>query len=240
MTKPDAIKGYETGTLTEGEILKVKKRLNNSPRWEEELEQFNNKMPVRGYAVTPEQTEKGLTWLRDLYKSPTGKICKSNPFTPAEMDALDNFKEVRLVDMQDESTDYGKAVGNRYFIQVYEVIGRDGPAFAYTAGSHELIRMPTTLEPGPFSTEKITARIWQDYDALDAHAIAHGFNPIEGDSRLTGWIPTMGDETHSTEGSINELNSKLADARAEGKTVILGFCQTGNFSVGYTIYVKGD
>jgi len=240
MTKPDRITGYDSGILTEGEIIKIKKRLNNSPNWEEQLDLFNERMPVKGYRVTAEQTEKGLEWLKDLYKTPFGRIRRNNPFTDAEIDALENFKEFRLIEFTDISTEIQSAIrGHGFYVQAYEVIGNNGPAFAYTVGGHNLIRECQTLSPGPFNTDKkLKVRVWQDYDALDAHAKAHGFKTPtpDADPEYTGWIATLGDESHNPKKMIGSLNGKLERCKERGEVVTVGFCQTGNFSVGYTIY----
>lgn len=40
-------------------------------------------------ALSDDQTAKGVNWLRDLYKSPSGKIRKNNPFGAREIDVLE-------------------------------------------------------------------------------------------------------------------------------------------------------
>lgn len=46
--------------------------------------------------VTPEQSAKGYKWLMNLYKTPTGKERKNNPFGYREMNILDNYKGERF------------------------------------------------------------------------------------------------------------------------------------------------
>jgi len=91
---------------------------------------------------------------------------------------------------------------------------------------------------------KITQKVFTDYDELDALAKAHGYDsptPEQNvNSQKCGWIATMGDSTHSPQGMLKEAMQKLRDVKAQGEDVVMGFCQTGNFSVGYTIYTKGE
>jgi len=86
-------------------------------------------------------------------------------------------------------------------------------------------------------TATIKAHVFQNYDALDALALKAGYSDHGNDPRYCGWIPMMGDSSHSVEGSIQSLNDDV-EAAKETYDIIVGFCQTGNFSVGWTIYTK--
>lgn len=93
MKTTDLIKSIEEkGIITEREILLLKRRANNGDR------DAANFYP--GYdriiEVTDEQSEKGFKWLYNLYKTPTGKERKNNPFGCREMDILDNYNGERL------------------------------------------------------------------------------------------------------------------------------------------------
>ena len=104
--------------------------------------------------------------------------------------------------------------------------------------------------------QRINVKVWQDYDALDTLATKRGYQPIEPHndedvvldglrvgaqnwSLHSGWIATMGDSYHVVQDMITLLNGKVEKVRNNGNRLIVGFCQTGNFSVGYSIYVKG-
>lgn len=87
-------------------------------------------------------------------------------------------------------------------------------------------------------TEPIKQIVFRDYDALDKMALDCGYISKGNDNAFSGWVPTMGDSTHSTEGALRELNEKIEDAQTKGLSVIVGFCQTGNFSIGYSLYIK--
>ena len=75
---------------------------------------------IDGYELTAEQTKKGLDWLMDKWKSPTGVERKNNPFSEREYALLEKFKEIRLIDFYDSGNAYFKA-----YLPVYEVIGND-------------------------------------------------------------------------------------------------------------------
>ena len=109
----------------------------------------------------------------------------------------------------------------------------------------------------PLSLDKsIDVRVWEDYNALDHLAAKMGYRFIEPHndewfdedglrvgmqnwSLHSGWIATIGDSGHVAQDMITLLNRKVQRIKERGVGLLVGFCQTGNFSVGYTIYVKG-
>ncbi len=119
MKTTDLIKSIEEkGIITEREILLLKRRANNGDR------DAANFYPGcdRVIEVTDEQSKKGFKWLYNLYKTPTGKERKNNPFGYREMDILDNYKGERFtfVGFYD--------AGNRfysYYIPIYELNGME-------------------------------------------------------------------------------------------------------------------
>ena len=110
--------------------------------------------------------------------------------------------------------------------------------------------------PLPTNDGPINARVHQDYDKLDALAAKRGYQAIEprGDEDIAtpgnvgmqnsnlhcGWIATMGDPGHQVDKMIECLNGKVKQCLERGEEVLVGFCQTGWFSVGYSIYVKEE
>ena len=100
----------------------------------------------------------------------------------------------------------------------------------------------------------IRAKIFQDYDKLDRDIAKVGYIPTEPhedttidtngcvgmqNSRLhSGWIATMGDDSHHVKDQIRLLNEKVKMCIENGEKVKVGFCQTGHFSIGYSIYKK--
>ncbi len=100
----------------------------------------------------------------------------------------------------------------------------------------------------------IKIKIFQDYDKLDNSAVKVSYVPTESHEDITidtngcvgmqnsrlhsGWIATMGDSSHSPEDQIELLNEKVKRCIESNEKVKVGFCQTGHFSIGYTIYKK--
>ena len=115
----------------------------------------------------------------------------------------------------------------------------------------------SVLKPSafPISTdEKIGTHVFSDYDNLDAIASKAGYTTIEpradekinssgltglgNDNLHCGWIATMGDSSTSVEDMIELLNQKVALIGERNPDFVVGFAQTGHFSVGYSIYEK--
>lgn len=88
-------------------------------------------------------------------------------------------------------------------------------------------------------TIPVKVKVWRDYNALDKYVEKLGYTVKHNTpTSLCGWIATMGDSCHDPQRMINEANEKLETAQQLHKGAIIGLCQTGNFSVGYTIYVR--
>lgn len=119
MKTTDLIKSIEEkGIITEREILLLKRRANNGDRDAANFYPGSDRV----IEVTNEQSEKAFKWLYNLYKTPTGKERKNNPFGYREMDILDNYKGERFtfVGFYD--------AGNRfysYYIPIYELNGME-------------------------------------------------------------------------------------------------------------------
>jgi hypothetical protein len=93
-----------------------------------------------------------------------------------------------------------------------------------------------------------------DYDALDAMAKKRGYNSVEcsNDDRIVergevgfqngnlhcGWIATWSETGTKALDQLELLKEKLIECEKRKEVVIVGFCQTGNFSIGYSIYRK--
>jgi len=87
---------------------------------------------------------------------------------------------------------------------------------------------------------KIKQRVWLDYDLLDSFAKKFGYRTPEPDNNpdYCGWVATLGDKYHNPTEMLREAMQKFNWAKNKHKNAIMGFCQTGHFSVGYTIYVR--
>jgi hypothetical protein len=100
----------------------------------------------------------------------------------------------------------------------------------------------------------INCHVFQDYDRLDALAAKRGYicPEIAQDDRIadrigsglqnstlhSGWVATMGDSHVSVESQLETLKDKIKECLKRNEDIIIGFCQTGHFSIGYSIYRK--
>lgn len=71
------------GFITEKELNLLKRRANAKDK------EAANFWPC--VKCTPGQSEKGFLWLKNLYKTPSGKERKNNPFGYREMNIIDNY-----------------------------------------------------------------------------------------------------------------------------------------------------
>jgi len=87
---------------------------------------------------------------------------------------------------------------------------------------------------------EIKQKVWQNYNLLDEFAKKFGYDTPKPDHNpdYCGWVATMGDKYHNPTEMLKEAMDKFSKAKTRHKDAIMGFCQTGRFSVGYTIYVK--
>jgi hypothetical protein len=100
----------------------------------------------------------------------------------------------------------------------------------------------------------ILAHVFEDYNKLDALAEKRGYKAVETSVDDTfqligfvglqnghlhsGWIALMDDYDVKSDDQIKLLKQKIAECENRGEKVIVGFCRTGHFSVGYSIYRK--
>lgn len=102
----------KNGIITEKEINLIMRRLNAGEKidlsaiWDGEIE------------VTEEQTAKGLDWLKNLWKTPTGKERSNNPFGYREMDVLEDPRAKIFF-----RGEYNAGRSVSYFIPIYLVCG---------------------------------------------------------------------------------------------------------------------
>lgn len=109
--------------ITEREILLIGRRLNNSKPLGE-LVGLQEIAIEDGLRVTPEQTEKGLSWLLNLWKSPTGKERKTNPYGYREQDILEHFSHFEYCGHYDRGNMY-----HSWYAPLYRVVAEDGESY---------------------------------------------------------------------------------------------------------------
>ena len=103
----------------------------------------------------------------------------------------------------------------------------------------------------------VKCRVFTNYDQLDALAAKRGYESVEcgNDDRIgsgsgvglqngslhSGWIASIGDgERVNVLKQVELLKAKISECLSRKEAIIIGFCQTGHFSVGYSLYVKNQ
>jgi len=114
----------ETNTITEKEINLIKMRLNND-KVDEATQEVIDYIWDNSPQLTPDQNKKGIDYLRNLWKSPTGKERTNNPFGYREQDALETFEYFELRGFYDAGNKYRK-----FYVPLYTCVGADS-SFEY-------------------------------------------------------------------------------------------------------------
>ena len=122
----------KTNTITEREVALIMRRLN-SGKDDKETKEIVNYIWDNKPSLTSEQNKKGFDFLYDLWKSPSGKERKNNPFGYREQDVLENFVGFELSGFYDASR-YGQ---RPYYIPLYIANGKDG-SFEYYYSNGEV------------------------------------------------------------------------------------------------------
>lgn len=117
------------GVITEKQINLIKNRMNRG----EEV----NMEPIwnhEGLRITEEQSNKGLNFLLNLWKSPAGKERVNNPFGYREQEVLENFSHFELRGFYDDGKWRSFYDDNRYvknYLPLYLVVSTEGGTFEY-------------------------------------------------------------------------------------------------------------
>jgi hypothetical protein len=114
----------ENNIITEKEINLIKMRMNNN-RVDESTQEVIDYIWDNSPELTPDQNKKGIDYLRNVWKSPTGKERTNNPFGYREQEILDTFQYFELRGFYD--------AGNRYikfYVPLYNCVGADS-SFEY-------------------------------------------------------------------------------------------------------------
>jgi hypothetical protein len=112
---------FRKDRLSEREVLLLKRRLNHGQIVHDDIP-----FPEGGYKLSLEQTEKGLDWLMNEWKTPMGRVRKNNPFGFRETDILEDFTEFRLVGFYNTATSFQREQGFNYYQPIYKVLGFGG------------------------------------------------------------------------------------------------------------------
>jgi hypothetical protein len=117
------------GTITEQEINLIKRRLNDGTYKEEDITEFYD------LNITPEQTEKGLTWLKNKGWGKTGKERSTTPYGYIEEDTIKTFEKFEFKGFTNIST-YGDF---KNYVPIYRVEGKDTSFEYYVQGGEPQI-----------------------------------------------------------------------------------------------------
>ncbi len=116
-----------SGVIEEREMNLLKNRLSNKGEGYKEIKDFDfagEETEIKGtYA------KKGLKWLNNLYKTPTGKERKNNPFRYREQLALETYQGFYF----DGFFDAGNMF-NSFYVPIYTVSGENQSFQYYLSG----------------------------------------------------------------------------------------------------------
>lgn len=130
----------EGNTLTERDILNLKKLLNGYSRTSTTKEERDELQRIMydhidehgGYELTAEQTKKGIDWLRDQWKTQRGIERKNNPFGYREEDVLEHFSRFLFEGFYDDTRAWDSDYHN--YLPIWGVFGGNGSYFQYYMG----------------------------------------------------------------------------------------------------------
>jgi len=111
------------GIATEKEINLICRRMNAGEKtdlseiWDGEI------------SITPEQTTKGLNWLKNQWKSPNGKERKNSPFGYREEKAVETFTSFTFAGIHDAGNFH-----HSFYVPLYDVNGAEGSFQYYVSG----------------------------------------------------------------------------------------------------------
>lgn len=110
--------------LSENDIRLICKRANDETTRKETLDilsEFED-----NFRITREQSEKGLNWLLNQWKSPRGVERKNNPFGYREQDVLEHFDHFTFDSLYDAGN-----YQHSWYAPIYSVHTADGGSFQY-------------------------------------------------------------------------------------------------------------
>jgi hypothetical protein len=118
----------ETNTITEKEINLIKLRMNND-KVDDFTQEAIDFIWDNSPQLTPDQNKKGIDYLRNLWKSPSGKERVNNPFGYREQDALETFEYFELRGFYDAGNRYRK-----FYVPLYICVGAETSFEYYISG----------------------------------------------------------------------------------------------------------
>ena len=114
----------ETNTITEKEINLIKLRMNND-KVDDFTQEAIDFIWDNSPQLTSDQNKKGIDYLRNLWKSPTGKERVNSPFGYREENVLETFEYFELRGFYDAGNQFRK-----FYVPLYTCVGTDS-SFEY-------------------------------------------------------------------------------------------------------------
>lgn len=124
---PQSAKKYisiiKSGLIQEREIISMRSLMNRN---KEAATAIFEAWQGEELAITEDQADKGLTFLLDQWKSPSGKERKNNPFGYREQEILENFSHFTLNSLYNAGNSF---VDN--YLPLYHCHSKTGGSFEY-------------------------------------------------------------------------------------------------------------
>ncbi len=115
----------DSGKIEEREIISLKSALRRESLSKEEKQNLESRIANNNLLISTGQTKKGYDFLVNLWKTPTGKERKNNPYGYREEDVLENFESFTFDGFYDDSNYYQQEMGIRDLYPLYTVIGKE-------------------------------------------------------------------------------------------------------------------
>lgn len=121
-------KALKTGIIPESEILLLKRRKNNGEKFDESFSWDNE------IKCDEDQNKKGISFLKNEWKTQNGKERKNSPFGYREKDVLENFTHFEFLGFYDNGN-----WSHSYYIPVYRCCSSTGSFEYYYDGKVQII-----------------------------------------------------------------------------------------------------
>lgn len=117
----------KAGYISEQELISLRSWMARKATQDERREIFDAIYNKEKYiSLDRNQVKKGLDFLKNQYKTPTGKLRTNNPFGTREIFVLENADDIVLKDLYDAGNMF-----STFYLPVYQVQSKGGDSFDY-------------------------------------------------------------------------------------------------------------
>lgn len=113
-----------SGSITESQIISMRSHMNKD---KEAARAIFSAWDAKELELSADQIQKGFEFLMNAWKTPKGIERKNNPFGYREQKILENFRDITLPSLYDNSK-YGQSP---YYLPLYYCNSKDGNGFEY-------------------------------------------------------------------------------------------------------------